>query len=109
MRRFGVNHWGSHPEAGNDDCYSGEDFDNFEQAINHFWTDPKDSSVSHIELFSYVGYDSEKGCDTVEPLAYRNNPNFMPKGTVDYWRHEQAVQAGMLFGIEAYNSVMGWE
>jgi len=32
MARYSVNLWGSHPNQDNDDCWTGDDFDNIDQA-----------------------------------------------------------------------------
>ena len=31
------------------------------------------------------------------------------EGVDDEWRHEMAMEAGMLHGIDAYNEAMGWD
>lgn len=104
---FSVNHWGSHPELDNDDCFTGEDFDCLADAIKAFHEDPTDSSVEYIEIDGIEDADLSK-----HGLAsrYRRNPNFRPsRDNGEDWRHEQAMQAGMAFGCQGYNDAMGYD
>ncbi len=36
---YSVNYWGSHPEANNDDCYTGIDFATAEEALAQYLSD----------------------------------------------------------------------
>ena len=92
---YSVNHWGSHPDSNNDDCWSGEDFDTLEAAKEYF-AKSADSDTMYIEL---DGHDIYK---------VRKNPAYKPKPRHDYERREAAIQAGMAFGCEGYNEVMGY-
>jgi hypothetical protein len=94
--KFEVTHWGSDPEAGNDDCWTGEDFDNFEAAKKAFDTDPTDTSVAYVML------------DLGPALGQlmRKAPNFVPTDTEKEdaeWREDIAREEGMLNGIDSYN------
>lgn len=50
MNKYSVNEWGSHPDAGNDDCWTGEDFDTLEEAEAAFAAEPRDGSTVFVEL-----------------------------------------------------------
>ena len=107
MSKFEVAYWGSHPDEGNDDCFSGQDFDTIEDAKAFFKQDPSDTSVAYIELNEYVGV-LDNGIRQIDTLEIRKNPRFQ-RVTDDDWRREQAMEAGMLHGVDAYNEIMGWE
>jgi len=112
---YSVNFWGSHPDAGNDDCLCGEDFATLEGARAYF-ADPSlwvfnggtflVDDCPYVELAS--GERSSDGVLTVETIKVRKNPDYRPDcGGGDDWRDEIAREAGMLGGVEAYNEVMG--
>lgn len=98
---YSVSHWGSHPDAGNDDCYTGEDYVELYEAINAVTELPTDPSVAFIEL---VGSKPEQQLRCVIP-----NPGFDlgSRNENDDWTREMAQHAGMAHGIEAYNDAMG--
>ncbi len=105
---FSVNHWGSHPDAGNDDCFTGSDHETLEEALTEYWKDPEDSSVEYVEI---------DGLEEHELLTHgiqriRKNPNFIRRSHSQddgEWKREMAMQAGMAGGCEAYNEAMGWD
>ncbi len=46
----------------------------------------------------------------MDQIAVRKNPNFVKLADDDSdWRHEQAMQAGMMGGCDAYNDAMGYD
>lgn len=96
---FSVNHWGSHPDLNNDDCFTGEDFETLtlaEAALTH---GSKDYSVRYLEL------DGPNVHRVVE------NPNYNARACKrddSEWRNERAMQAGMAFGCDGYNDEMGY-
>ena len=98
---FTVLYWGSHPDAGNDDCYSGSDYASLAEAL-HAYNDDElitDSSVAFVELDG-PGITGE---------SVRPSPFYRPEPSDDgEWRREQAMEAGMLGGCDAYNDAMGW-
>lgn len=100
-KTYEINYWGSHPENNNDDCWYGEDFDSFDAAMSRFTlviTDgADDSSVAWIELTGPGVYRCFKSRN------YRPEPD-----DDDEWRREQAREAGMLGGCDAYNDAMGY-
>ena len=105
---YTVNLWGSHPEAGNDDCWTGADFDTREEAEAVF-ADP-------LPEFSRVYRDSEAFSADVAyvqidgPDVHRERKNHAHRpqvlaGSDSEWREEIAREAGMLHGLDAYNDV----
>jgi len=97
MGEYSVNHWGSHPDDENDDCFTGWDFDTLDSAEQCFRKDP-DSSVMYIEL------------DGPDVNQVRKNPNYRPSRDDDSeWQRERAMQAGMAFGCQGYNEEMGYD
>lgn len=100
-----MNLWGSDPNEGNDDCHTGQDFETREEAEVCFqkpWEAFDESyygSCTHtVEL------------DGPDVHLERQNPSFKPSKDSDKnWRREQALEAGMAFGVEAYNEYMGWD
>ena len=96
---YSVNHWGSHPDKGNDDCWTGDDFATFELALADYNVDP-DCYTAYVEL------------DGPEVYMVRANPNYSPKQCrIDSGaeRSEFAMQQGMAFGCQGYNEAMGWD
>ena len=105
---YTVNLWGSSPDAGNDDCHTGDDFDSLEKAME-VYREP-------FKYFNYAGEQYYLFCThTIEldgPGVHleRVNPAFKPSR--DNWedeRREAAMMAGMAFGCQGYNEVMGWD
>jgi hypothetical protein len=102
---YSVNLWGSDPDAGNDDCWTGVDFATREEAFAAFrnpWT--------HVNATYFrpadVAWIEVDGPDLHEK---RRNPAYRPsRRTDDGWRQECAMQAGMGMGVEAYNDAMGY-
>jgi hypothetical protein len=103
---FSVDHWGSHPDEENDDCYTGEDFDDLFLALQAYFTDPSDRSVAYVEIDGLEDSDLRR---LGIPRA-RKNPRFVPSppSSNGEWQREQAMQAGMAFGVDGYNDIMGY-
>lgn len=93
---FTVDFWGSHPDDNNDDCWYGFDFNTKEEALQKFNEQCTDMDVCCIEI---------NGPDVYE---VRYNRNFRPSTSDNLWRSEAAHQAGMVFGVQGYNDVMGY-
>jgi hypothetical protein len=92
---YSVNFWASHPDAGNDDCLAGSDFATLEEARRLFTSPVDDDGIAYIEL------------DGPNVHQVRQNPTYAKPFTDDNWRQEQAMEAGMLHGVQAYNEVLG--
>lgn len=105
---YAVLHWGSHPDCNNDDCFTGEGFDSVSDAVAAFKVDPDDYTVSHIEIDGLT----EEELTSHSIGRVRLNKNFKQTKSShsdDEWRREQAMQAGMGLGIDAYNEEMGYD
>jgi hypothetical protein len=97
---FNVNHWGSHPDANNDDCFTGDDFATLEEAKASALYKDGPYDVQYIEL---DGPDVHEVC---------LNPCYSVKQCRlddSEWRNEHATQAGMAFGCDGYNEAMGYD
>jgi len=97
---YSVNQWGSHPDAGNDDCFTGEDFLTREEAEAAFDKEVHDCYVMYIEL------------DGPDVHEVRRNPHYSRRQIAldeAAERSERAMQAGMAFGCQGYNEAMGWD
>lgn len=105
---FVVSYFGSHPDDGNDDCWEGWDFATLEEAEAAFAAAvPEDTA--YVELARYTGRTID-GAREIDTVKVRRNPDYRPSALDDDdWRREQAMEAGMLHGAEAYNEVMGWD
>ena len=103
---YAVNLWGSHPDAENDDCYTGADFETREEAEAVF--------ENPWSVFDRTYYESSVAVFEIDgPDVYktRENAEHVPTSGDDFdddWRREIAMQAGMAFGCDGYNDVMGW-
>lgn len=104
---YAVEQWGSHPDDGNDDCWTGEEFSNLEAARAYFDGPFSDRDTRFIAL---VRLEGDEDVRTAEHLAVRKNPNGRKRKRRDdsdvEWRREMAMEAGMLHGVEAYNDVL---
>lgn len=110
MKAFSVNLWGCQP--GTDDCcWEGVVCDTLQEA-EALYEDP----------FGHRGF-SESYCRSVygelwieldgpdchrERQLQKARPQAPQAPEDDEGLHEQAMQAGMEFGVEAYNETMGW-
>ena len=92
---YSVNHWGSHPDAGNDDCWNGDDFATEARARVIFNEPVTDAGTAYVVL-------EGPGVRLV-----RRNPDYVPSRDDDSWMREQQIEAAMLGGIAAYNAFEG--
>ena len=100
---YWLNEWGSNPNEGNDDCWTGTDFATIEQTREALKARLKsgDLDISHFEItgpgehgiYKNPSYDEARA----KRLAAEDDAN---------WRNEQAMQAGMAGGCAAYNEAM---
>jgi len=113
---YSVNLWCSHPNAGNDDCSTGVDFDTREEAEQVF------HAKNPIAMLAAASQNPARFASSYHniPFIELDGPdvylvrqiNTMPKRQRDEdreWRREIAMQAGMGLGVEAYNEAMGWD
>ena len=102
-KAYSVNYWGSHPDAGNDDCWTGRDFDTREEAENVFLSEFKGLPGTPSRDVAWIELDG--------PAVHREraNPGFRPSRDDDSAeRSERAMQAGMAGGCDWYNDEMGY-
>jgi hypothetical protein len=104
-----VNYWGSHPDAGNDDCWTGHDFATLAEAEAKFSEPPTFTDGKPVLGTAYIELDGP-GVHKV-----RKNPDFDARAAAREaardeaeWRRERAMQAGMAFGVDGYNDEMGY-
>jgi hypothetical protein len=103
---YSVLFWGSHPDDDNDDCHSGEDFATRHEAMAYF------NGTAVEDACSYTAWIVVDGPDVSEE---RPNPDYDAAWVEAErlrddaaWRHEIAMEAGMLGGCDAYNDAMGF-
>ncbi len=111
---YTVDLWGSNPdETDNDDCWTGDSFATKAEAVAAYqalyqW--PDGGIAERCPEWQYAMID---GPDVHEVMA---NPDERTarrwrremEGSDSQWRHERAMEAGMLHGIDAYNDEMGY-
>lgn len=100
---FFVGFWGSHPDEGNDDCWDGDSYETEAEARERYAASDVDRDCAFVEL-------NGPGVHEV-----RRNPAYDAKAVereqrrADLeWQREQAMEAGMLHGIDTYNDEMGY-
>lgn len=118
---FSVCYFGSDPDLDNDDCWYGSDFAT-RADVEKEYAKPcsdalpasvylRDRDVEYVVLMELTGTDS-LGRPEYMVLKKRLNPHFKPRRpTIDPeadWRREIAMEAGMLYGCDAYNETMGY-
>lgn len=110
-KSYTVNFWASHPDQGNDDCLTGEDFTTEKAALDYFEDSSKWGTYvidcSHVELTA-VESTLSAGLLSMTTIKVRTNPEYRaPRNSDDSYRQEIAMEAGMLGGCDAYNEVLG--
>jgi hypothetical protein len=86
---FSVNQWGSHPDAGNDDCWNGDDYPTLEEAHAKFvgkWR----FDVAFVALEGPGVYEVRANPDYRAPASHEN----------DDWASERMWQHRMGFGTD---------
>lgn len=106
---YSVNYWGSHPDSGNDDCWTGYNFTTREEAEAAYAKPPTYGDGSPVTNTAYIEMDGPGVHKT------RKNPDFdgvraarEAEAAERAWKQEIAMQAGMSFGCDGYNDVMGY-
>ena len=108
---FSVNLWGSRPGTA-DDCWTGGDFATLEEAEAAFVDPSTMSSYIAKSIAGAVRDGSELWIEMTGPQLQkerclcRGRKN--RKADRDDQRREMAMEAGMAFGCDAYNDMMGW-
>ena len=106
--KYSVDLWGSHPNSGNDDCWTGKDFATKAEALRFFenpWRDADIASYCKPESIAFIAISGPNGFE-----GLRANRAFRKDRVVDDsdWRREHAMQMGMMSGVDAYNDAMGY-
>lgn len=99
--------WGSDPDAGNDDCHTGDEFDTLEEALKVF-ENPTEHGGTYFRRCA--GERSTVFIEIDGPDIYKKRrlrPDYI-RVDDDEWRREIAMQAGMGMGVQAYNDAMGY-
>ena len=110
MPEFWVTYWSAHPED-EDACNTGFNFDNVEDAWKMFHdNDPRYTSGRRILHWRYVMIDGE-GVNSIRSNPIFNDPDVRRSHALDERaeRSEFAMQAGMAYGVNAYNEAMGYD
>lgn len=106
---FTVNLWCSKPGT-NDDCWTGSDYTD-EAAARAAYADP--TTMSEYIARTIAASDGELWLELDGPGVHEErqlraaDPAALERARREE-RHEQAMEAGMGLGVEAYNDVMGW-
>lgn len=105
---YTVDLWCSHPDADNDDCATGRDFLTMKQALEYFdnpWSMGPKSQYADCSSIEYIILQGPHGL-----YREKRNPGYKPtsNNNDDDWQREQAMQAGMMGGCDAYNDAMGY-
>jgi hypothetical protein len=101
---FAVNLWGSHPGDSNDDCWVGVEFATLAEA-RHAADNWREISRFDMSTTTHVQIDGP-GVHEVLKVA---EPRIDRRADDDRaWQREIAMEAGMGFGVNAYNDAMGW-
>lgn len=101
MTVYEVLFWGSHPDDDNDDCWSGSSFQNLDDATEEYWAASKRDGY-----FAELTQDGER--IAVRQIVSDDEIRRDRERADREWRREQAMEAGMLYGIDAYNDYMGY-
>ncbi len=110
---FSVSLWGSDPDAGNDDCWTGEDFATRDEALAayralyKFPTDDIAEGCPEWQFAMIDGPDTHETMRNPDERTARRWRREMAQSDTE-WQNERAHQAGMAFGVDGYNDEMGW-
>lgn len=99
---FTVEYWGSDPDEKNDDCWTGYDFASIDEARAKFAAEPDAYYYSDTAFIVLDGPGVHE---------QRKHPGFRPNSDRAHdaeWQREIAMEAGMLYGVDAYNDEMGY-
>ncbi len=109
-----VEFWGSHPDEGNDDCWTGVDFNTLAEA-EEFLLNPvfptycgDPSGTAFFQLIQTSGENRIQERVIPNPLfnAAKRDAKRRADDMMD--RSEFSTQAGMAFGCDGYNDAEGY-
>ncbi len=96
MSPYHVDYWGSDPDEGNDDCWTGYDFSSLEEARAKFAADP---DAYHYNCTAVIVLDGPEIHEERKHLGFRPSKN----NDDAEWRSESVTQAGMMGGCDSAN------
>ena len=134
---WSVNFWGSHPDKGEDNCWTGLDFDTEAEARECFsaytgnptalkavrekyvlehgekhwewWITDLARSSPYVELVGFSRYSGPPTDAHAYPQEVGEVWCYLPSADDnDMCQSETAMQAGMAFGVGGYNDAMGF-
>lgn len=116
---YAVNLWGSHPDAGNDDCWTGDSFATRDEALAAYrevimFPDHSELALAcgplgaweYVEIDGPDCHEVTQNPDRPSCLRYRREQEREKARFDREWQRERAMEAGMLHGIDAYNEEM---
>jgi len=102
---YSVNLWCSHPDEGNDDCATGDDFNTKREALECLYRPHK-----HTEYFArvlptirYIQIDGPDIHAVVHNPRYRKQWLGGKTAAEDEWKREIRMQAAMTYGVQGWN------
>jgi hypothetical protein len=103
---YTVDLWGSHPDRGNDDCWTGVGAETLAAAVRLLEGVAEWASWTDLRAAAWIIIMDAEG----NVVRERRNPDFdrSRDNGDDEWRRERAMQAGMAFGVAGYNDEMGY-
>lgn len=113
---WSVDLWSCHPDEDHDDsgCITGDDFETEAEArevFNHPWPHFERAAKPHFVAYVTISGPARLERFTATRMNARYNPRRVAREAAESdreWQRETARQAGMAFGIEAFNEEMGW-
>jgi hypothetical protein len=108
VKMFSVCLWESHPDNGNDDCSTGEDFATEAEARACLANLDGTFNMRYYRLSPFIELDGPGVYEVLERpgVVARRKREFRDDFNAE--RHENAMMAGMAFGCQGYNDAMGW-
>lgn len=109
QKLFSVCFWLTHPDNENDDCMTGTDFATESEARDCMSNPENYFKPSAIADCPFIELDGPNVHEITERpgVAKRARRNRALDDAAE--RSERAMQAGMAFGVDAYNEAMGWD
>ena len=111
---FSVDLWGSDPENNNDDCWDGEDFETYEEALAYY-KKVEGTSYAPPHTVAVIILSRRMDGNNRQILEKRENAAHDPERRARedeafrrQCRSEGAMQAGMGLGCAGYNDYMGY-
>lgn len=106
---YSVNLWGSHPEDGNDDCWSGADYATLAEAQQVAADVASVFDSSTVASTAFIEIDGpDHNSITPRPGYNAKRREREAAREAAEWKREAAMQAGMAFGCDGYNDEMGF-